>query len=65
MGKQQPEFVSIEIGGTTYFGTFRVGGDQVVVATAVGTQSNPLGSAPADMVARVLLRDIILRSRRQ
>jgi len=60
--KNQNSFPS-RLPAPTYFGTFK--DDQVVVTTALGTESNPFGKAQADIIARVLLRNIILRSRRQ
>jgi hypothetical protein len=53
------ETVTIERDGKTYSGHFRVDGGTLIVTTAAGRKSSPLGQASPEVLARVLLREMV------
>ncbi|CAI0342366.1 hypothetical protein BO1005MUT1_180145 [Hyphomicrobiales bacterium] len=63
--KRREEIVSVELFGLTHYGCFYVVDGEVIVRTVHAQKRNPLDSVPAHMVARVLLRDIVLEERRR
>ena len=51
--------VSVEVDGKTYFGLYWVESDIVTVTTGLTAKRAELGHAPADAVARLLLKEIV------
>jgi hypothetical protein len=51
--------VSVEINGKTYFGLYWIEEGIVTVSTGLTTRRAELGHAPADAVARLLLKQIV------
>ncbi len=50
--------ISVEVEGTTYPGLYWVDAGIVTVTTGLATKRSELGSAPAEAVARMLLKEI-------
>jgi hypothetical protein len=53
------ESVKIERWGKMYVGYYRVDGNRLTVTTASGRRAEHLGKAPAEAMARVLLREMV------
>ncbi len=51
--------VSVTTDGTTYPATYELKQGVVTVRTDIGTRSAPVGNSPPDVVARMLLRELI------
>ena len=51
--------VSVTIEGTTYPATYELKRGVVTVRTDIGTRSALMGNSPPDVVARMLLRELI------
>jgi len=50
--------VTCEIDGKTHRGTYWVAGKILIVSTGMGGKSRQVGSTPAEMLARELLREL-------
>ena len=57
--ESQPQTISVEIDGKTYTGRYSVSGKVVSVSGAFGSKSTQVGNSPADVVARMLLRELV------
>ncbi len=55
--------ISIALDGTTYPATYEVKGGIITVRTDIGTKSTSVGNTPPEIVARMLLRELIVVER--
>ncbi len=51
--------ISVTIDGTPYPATLELKRGIVTVRTDIGTKSAPMGNSPPDIIARMLLRELI------
>lgn len=51
--------VSIELNGKTYDGSYSVSGGMITVSGPYGSRRTQVGGSPPDMLARMLLAEIV------
>ena len=54
----KPEELTVEVNGKTYNGHYRVEKGVITVSTLYSSKSTQLGNSPAELIARILLREM-------
>lgn len=55
----RPFPISVEVGGKTYHGSYTVEQGMITVHSAGGMKTTQVGSMPVDVLARMLLHELI------